>query len=66
MLSPATASSAAFNETMPSHLPSQICQRPIGFTAIIWIWHSSTSRASVPQASQSVQNPSKPVTAPSV
>ena len=46
---------------MPSHLPSQICQRAIGFTATTCIWHSSMSRASVPHASQSVDSPSRAV-----
>ena len=48
---------------MPSHLPSQICQRAIGFVATTCIWHSSMSRASVPHASQSVENPSSAVMA---
>ena len=30
---PEIASNAAFKVTMPSHLPSQICQRAIGFVA---------------------------------
>ena len=46
---------------MPSHLPSQICQRAIGFTATTCIGHSSMSRASVPHASQSVESPSNAV-----
>ena len=57
------ASNAAFSDTMPSHLPSQICQRAIGLVATTWIWHSSMSRASVPQASQSVESPSSAVMA---
>ena len=51
---------------MPSHLPSQICQRAMGFTTTICIWHSSMSRASVPQASHNVDKPSSPVIAPNV
>jgi len=46
---------------MPSHLPSQICQRAMGLVATTCIWHSSMSRASVPHASQRVERPSKPV-----
>ena len=63
MHGPEIASNAAFSDTMPSHLPSQICQRAIGFVATTCIWHSSMSRASVPHASQSVQKPSSTVIA---
>ena len=52
---------AAFSERIPSHFPSQICQRAIGFTATTCIWHSSMSRASVPHASHNVESPSKAV-----
>lgn len=54
MASPAKLSSAALSDMMPSHLPTQTSQRAIGFTVTICIWQSSTSRASVAQASQSV------------
>ena len=56
-----TLKRAAFKIKIPSHLPIQICQRAIGFTATICICASSTSRARVPHASQSVVNPSNVV-----
>src|SRR5881394_92857 len=55
-----------FRNMIPVHLPAQISQRAIGFTATICIWHSSTSRASVPHASHSVAKPRSVVMAPSV
>ena len=60
---PVNASNAALSDMMPSHLPSQICQRAIGFVATTWIWHSSMSRASVPHASHNVESPSSAVMA---
>ena len=65
-LPPANASKAALSNIRPAHFPSQICQRAIGFTATTCIWHSSMSRASVPQASQSVESPSSAVMVVSV
>ena len=50
--SPRNEQQRAVKREEPSHFPSQICQRAIGFTATICIWHSSMSLASVPQASQ--------------
>ncbi len=66
MPAPARPSRLALSSRMPSHLPSQICQRAMGFTATICMEQSSMSRASVPHASQSVEKPSSAVTTLSV
>ena len=57
---------AAFSDMIPSHLPSQICHRAIGLMATTCTVQSSMSRARVPQASQSVDSPSRALIVPSV